>query len=146
MVMTLRNRVALFAVGLALSFTFACASAPAALDMAIGARSTVQSGAIADCSAKAKSALNSVLQNAFEAGEGTGQWLAYGAPDSAGNSSAAATIHCFPVNAGYIATFSCAVQVPPNPDTATALCTKLIAAFGSGTTASTGAHASGGRP
>ena len=116
------------------AFAFALGSssapAPAALDMYIGARTVVPNEPIDDCNTKAKSALNAVLQNAFEAGEGTDQWLAYGPPDYAGHPNASAAIHCFPVDTGYVVTFTCAVDVPPNPDSASALCAKLTAAFG----------------
>jgi hypothetical protein len=125
-----RYRVALFSVALTLNCVLAGTSASAAFDMVVGSRSVVQNKPVSDCSTKAKSALNSVLQNAFEAGAGTGQWLAYGPQDSSGHSSASAAIHCFPVGNGYVVTFTCAAEVPPNPDTASGLCTKLTTAFG----------------
>jgi hypothetical protein len=128
-------RCALFAAALALAFGMSGTPAPAALDMYVGARTVVQNEPIGDCSTKAKDALNAVLQNAFEAGEGTGQWLAYGPPDYSGHANATAAIHCYPVDNGYVATFTCAVDVPPNPDTASALCAKLAAAFAAGKTA-----------
>jgi hypothetical protein len=132
---TSTNRCALFAAAFALAFGASGTPAPAALDMYVGARTVVQNEPIADCSTKAKNALNAVLQNAFEAGEGTGQWLAYGPPDYAGHPNATAVIHCFPVDTGYVVTFTCAVDVPPNPDTASALCAKLASAFGGKTAA-----------
>src|SRR5260370_32212558 len=97
---TFRYRVALFAAALVLNFMLLGAAAPAALDMFVGARSVVQNEPLSDCSTKAKTALNSVLQNAFEAGDGTGQWLAYGRLDSSGHSSAAAAVHSYPVDTG----------------------------------------------
>jgi hypothetical protein len=124
-----RRRLTTFAVALTLNVAFLSAAAPAEIEMVIGARTTVANAPISDCSAKAKTALNTVLQNAFEAGDGTGQWLAYGPLDSSGHSSATAAIHCYPVDTGYYVTFTCAVEVPPNPDTASSLCTKLAAAF-----------------
>jgi hypothetical protein len=132
---TSRYRVGLVAAAFALNLVLAVTPASAELNMVLGARAVVQNAPVSDCSAKAKTALNAVLQNAFEAGDGTGQWLAYGPLDSSGHSSATAAIHCYPVDTGYVATFTCAVQVPPNPDTATGLCTKLITAFGAGKTA-----------
>ena len=93
----------------------------------IGDSMTVTSAPIADCNAKAKTALNSVLQSAGD--NGSGVWLAYGPADSSGHASASAAIHCFPLDNGYNVSFTCAVEVPPNPDTADALCKKLIAAF-----------------
>jgi hypothetical protein len=132
---TSNARVARFIVAFAFAFGASGTAAPAALDMYLGARTVVQNEPIGDCSTKAKNALNAVLQNAFEAGEGTGQWLAYGPPDYSGHANATAAIHCFPVDTGYVATFTCAVDVPPNPDTASALCAKLVAAFDAGKTA-----------
>jgi hypothetical protein len=128
-------RVALLTAAFAFAFGTSGAPVPAALDMYVGTRTVVPNEPIGDCSTKAKNALNTVLQNAFEAGEGTGQWLAYGPPDYAGHPNATAVIHCFPVDNGYVVTFTCAVDVPPNPDTASALCAKLTAAFGAGKTA-----------
>jgi hypothetical protein len=133
---TSRYRLASFAVALTLNVALLTAAAPAEIEMVIGTRTTVANEPVSDCSAKAKTALNAVLQNAFEAGDGTGQWLAYGPLDSSGHSSATAAIHCYPVDNGYYVTLTCAVEVPPNPDTATSLCTKLAAAFPAQKTAS----------
>lgn len=127
---TFRYRFALCAVSLASSVVLTCASASANLDMVAGAHSVVANKPLTDCTTNAKNALNSVLQNAFEAGDGTGQWLGYGKPDSSGKSTAAAAIHCFKVDTGYSVTITCAAEVPPNPDTASSLCDKLAAAFG----------------
>jgi hypothetical protein len=124
-----RYRLASFAVAFILNAALLTAAAPAEIEMTIGARMTVANAPVSDCSAKAKTALNTVLQNAFEAGDGTGQWLAYGPLDSSNHSSATAAIHCYPVDTGYYVTITCAVEVPPNPDTATSLCAKLAAAF-----------------
>lgn len=135
MARTLDCRVALFIAAFAFAVGTSGAPAPAAFDMYVGARTVVQNEPIDDCSTKAKNALDAVLQDAFEAGEGTGQWLAYGPKDNVGNSNAYAAIHCFPVGNGYVVTFTCAVDVPPNPDTASALCAKLTAAFGGKTAA-----------
>lgn len=126
------SRVALFAGALAANVVLATAAAPAALDMFVGARNVVQNAPVSDCSAKAKTALNGVLHSAFEAGDGTNQWLGYGPADSSGHSSAAAAIHCYPVDHGYVVTFTCSVEVPPNADMASALCAKLTGAFGDG--------------
>ena len=123
--------VAGFVVIIAIAFSISGERAGAAVDMSIGTRSVVQNGPASQCSTRAKNALNSVLQNAAEAGAGTGQWFAYGPRDSSGNSSVAATIHCFPVGKGYVASFTCAVEVPPSAESASALCTKLTGSFGS---------------
>lgn len=141
---TSRYRLALFAVALAANVMLVTTAAPAALDMVVGARTTVPNEPVSDCSTKAKAALNAVLKNAFEAGDGTNQWLAYGPLDSSGHASATAAVHCYPVDTGYVATFTCAAQVPPNPDTATSLCTKLAAAFGAKASAMTSAARTSG--
>lgn len=127
---TSRYRFAICAAALASSIALTCASASADLTMVVGAHSVVANKPLTDCTTSAKSALNSVLQNAFEAGDGSGQWLGYGKPDSSGKSTAAAAIHCFKVDTGYSVTITCAAEVPPNPDTANSLCDKLAAAFG----------------
>lgn len=123
---------ALCAGAFAASVALSSAAAPAALDMYVGARNVVQNANVSDCSAKAKTALNGVLHSAFEAGDGTNQWLGYGPADSAGHSSAAAAIHCYPIDHGYVVTFTCSVEVPPNPEMASQLCAKLNDAFGGG--------------
>jgi hypothetical protein len=132
---TPRYRVATAGLIFAFAFALANAAAPAALDVFVGARNVVANEPISACSSQARNALNAVLQNAFEAGQGTGQWLAYGPADSSGHSSATAAIHCFPLDSGYVVTFTCAVDIPPNPDSASALCAKLATAFGAKTAA-----------
>jgi len=100
--------------------------------MNVGAAKVVQSQPVSACNNAAKSALNAVLQNAVELGGDTGEWLAFAAPDSANGSTAAAAINCYPLAGAYLATFTCAAQVPPSVDSATALCTKLGTAFDAG--------------
>ena len=125
----LRYRFVPYAIALSLGLALPASPARAALEMVIGTQATVAGAPVATCSANAKAALNGVLQNAFEAGDGTNQWLAYGPLDSAGHATATAAIHCYPVGDGYVVTFTCAAQVPPNPETATQICAKLTAAF-----------------
>lgn len=125
-----RGRIALWIGALLANAALVTAAAPAAVDMTVGTREVVQNHPLSDCSSRAKNALSSVLQNAAEAGVGTGQWLAYGPADASGASTSAAAIHCFPLDKGYVVTFTCAVQTPPNADTASALCTKITGAFG----------------
>ena len=126
--------VTLLAVGIALTIGLMPAPLPAALDMVIGARQVVKSEPISSCNTKARTALNAVLVDAAEVGAGdTGEWKAYGTPDASGHSSAAAAIHCYPLDDGYVVTFTCAVQVPPNTDSANTLCGKLSQAFGGST-------------
>ena len=131
-----RNRVAVLCVTLALVFGSATTKSSAALDVFVGARKVVKGASETLCNASAKSALTAVLQDVSEVGSGdTGEWKATSAPDSSGNSFAAAAIHCYPLDDGYLVMFTCAAQVPPSQDTASALCTKITTAFGSG-----GAH------
>jgi hypothetical protein len=132
---TSRTRVALVGSAIALAFGTLAAPASASLDMAIGARKVVKSEPISSCNQKAKTALNSLLENASEIGEGTGEWKAYAAPDHTGNPPAAAAVHCYPIDNGYVVTFTCAVQSPPYQDTAAGLCTKLATAFDAKATA-----------
>jgi hypothetical protein len=127
-----RRRVALLAGGLVVAFGWLSTRAPAALDVNVGAAKIVQSQPVSACNNAAKSALNAVLQNAVELGGDTGEWLAFAAPDSANGSTAAAAINCYPLAGSYLATFTCAAQVPPSVDSATALCTKLATAFDAG--------------
>jgi hypothetical protein len=130
---TFCNRFVALAAGFALAFGLTGGRAPAALDMFVGARQIVRNQPVSACNNTAKTALNAVLQGASEIGTGdTGEWKAYGPADASGNSFAAAAIHCYPLDSGYVVTFTCAVQVPPNADTGNALCSKLSAAFGSG--------------
>jgi hypothetical protein len=121
------RRFATAAAAIAICTALLTLPARAEILMVIGDSITVAGQPIADCNAKAKTALNSVLQNAGD--NGSGVWLAYGSPDSSGHYSATAAIHCFPVDNGYNVSFTCAVEVPPNPDTAIALCSKIQAAF-----------------
>jgi hypothetical protein len=124
------RRAALLAVVVAVMLGASTAPSRAAIDMAVGPRQVVKSGTVAECNTKAKSALNAVLQDAAEIGTGdTGEWLAYGPADASGHSSSGAAVHCYPLDNGYFVTFTCAVQVAPNTDTASALCSKLAAAF-----------------
>ena len=106
--------------------------APAALDVNVGAAKVVQNQPVSACNNAAKSALNAVLQNAVELGGDTGEWQAFAAPDSANGSTAAAAIDCYPLAGAYLVIFTCAAQVPPSVDSASALCTKLATAFDAG--------------
>ena len=128
--MMIRLRGALVIGAFALNIALASSPATAALDMVIAPQSTVQNKPFSDCSSRAKSALTSVMQNATEAGTGSGEWVGVTRMD--GSVSATAVIECHPVDNGYRAGFTCAVQVPPNPDVANALCTKLTTAFNGG--------------
>jgi hypothetical protein len=129
LVIELASRFALFAVALTLAFGWSAAAAPAAVEMSTGLRHIEASAPLSDCSVKAKNALNSNLQNAFETSPDSGMWLAYGAADASGHASAAAAIHCFPVGKGYVVTFTCSVELPPSLFSASDLCLKINATF-----------------
>ena len=118
---------ALAVAALVACVTLCVTPARAEILMVIGDSFTVAGAPIGDCNANAKTALNAVLQNAGD--NGSGVWLAYGPPDGTGHSSATAAVHCYPIDNGYNVSFTCAVEVPPNPDTAEGLCQKLAAAF-----------------
>ncbi len=129
------TRVALFGAAFALAFGVLATPAFAGLELAVGAKKVVKGEPLSSCNDKAKTALNAVLENALEVGGDTGEWRASAAPDSLGNSSAAAAVHCYPVDTGYVVTFTCAVQAPPYEDSADGLCTKLATAFDAKATA-----------
>ena len=131
-----RYRGALVICAFALNIALASSPASAALDMVIGPQASVTNKPFDDCSARAKNALTAVMQNAVEAGTGSGNWVGVQRID--GSVAATGVIECHPVDTGYVASFTCAVQVPPNPDTANALCTKLSSAFNAATTGYTG--------
>lgn len=115
-----------------------CAPASATLDTVIGQRSIVPDQPFSDCSAKANHALTTVMQSATEAGTGSGNW--FGVDNAGGTPSEIAIVECHPQGTGYAASFTCSAQVPPSAETAAALCSKVIAAFGgSGTAAAGGA-------
>jgi hypothetical protein len=126
---TSRYRATLFAVGLTAAIGFLPAKAPAALDMALGERQVVKDQPISACNAGARSALTALFAYAQELGSGTGEWIAYGKPDTANGSTTVASVHCYPLDPGFVVTFTCAAQVPPSTDSASAICTKLGAAF-----------------
>ena len=128
-------RLGIASAALAVCLAAIPAAAPAGLFVTIGPKHVVASEPIADCSSKAKAALTSILGSAYEAGDGTGEWLGYGNRDNSGKSSEAAAIHCYPMDTGYVVTITCAVEVPPNPVMAADLCSKLDTAFGAKTAA-----------
>lgn len=123
------RKFAVFALMLAFNVSLFTTAASAALDFSTGIRKVVQEGPISDCNAKAKAALEASLVNPGETQAGTGQWIAYGPPDAQGLSSAAAAIHCFPVDNGYVVTFTCAIEYPPSVFRASELCKRLSASF-----------------
>jgi hypothetical protein len=120
------SRLLVFVAALALATTTCAYADSNALEMSAGLRHIEASAPIEDCYAKAKSALSDNLQNPASA---NGIWLAYGPVDSAGRASAAAVIHCYPVGTGYVVTFTCSVQSPPNRFSADDLCQRVNASF-----------------
>lgn len=122
MALRFRHRRELFAVTLVLGVVLCSAAAPAAVEMSTGIRYVVAGGSPAECSAKAKTALNAYLQNATESAAGSGEWVAFGPLNGTGPRTTAATVRCYPVGKGYIVTFTCAVEVPGSPYAADALC------------------------
>ncbi|MBV8198498.1 MAG: hypothetical protein JO263_10210 [Candidatus Eremiobacteraeota bacterium] len=126
----IQARVGRVAVAFFLTAVLLPAGSRAALEMVVGARQVVKNEPVSACNTKAHTALNGVFLNAAEVGSGdTGEWKAFGAVDPDGHSFSAGAIHCYPLDDGYVVTFTCAAQSPPSPDTAAALCTKLEAAF-----------------
>jgi hypothetical protein len=135
-------RAAVFGLALTSSVALTSAIALASFDMVVGARSVVPNKPITDCAARAESALNGVMKNAIKAGADGTNWLGFG-PNGTNNPSAAAVIQCFQVDTGYVVTFTCSAEVPPNTVTATTLCNQLTAAFGAQSTSSLGLGANG---
>ena len=114
--------------GFALCMSATAMRAPAALDMAIGDHRVVENQPVTACDAAAKAALTSVVNDATEIGSSS-QWVGTAPASGPDGSVATAVIHCIAVGTGYLVTFTCATQVPPNPDSASALCAKLSSAF-----------------
>jgi hypothetical protein len=116
-----------FAVG---AGTLWCsAAAPAAVEMSVGIRYVSQSGSLADCSSKARAALNAYLPSPSESSPGSGEWVAQAQNPQAGAATSAATVRCYPLSTGYVVTFTCAVQLPENPYGADALCLDVAHKF-----------------
>jgi hypothetical protein len=126
----LLQRIGVLTAGIVLAMSATALRAPAALDMALGDRRVVDNQPVSACDASAKAALTQVVSNAAEASPGSGEWVGYEPATGPDGIVATAAIHCFPVGGGYVVTFTCATQVPPNPDSASSLCGKLSAAFG----------------
>ncbi|MBV8148564.1 MAG: hypothetical protein JO092_05710 [Candidatus Eremiobacteraeota bacterium] len=137
---TFPYRSGLFAVALALDVVLCAAPAPAAIDMAIGDQRVVTTQPISDCTTRAENALRTLLQAPSTGGGGT-EFMALAPVQAPATPPRAASIHCFPLDKGYLVTFECAVEIPPNPTPASDLCTKLVAAFDASQSADTGSNA-----
>jgi hypothetical protein len=105
------------------------AAALAAVEMSAGIRYVSPAGTAAECSAKAKAAIENYLPGATESSSGSGEWLAIGQNGATGAPSSAATVRCYPLAKGYVATFICSVQRPVNPYRADALCLDIAHKF-----------------
>lgn len=130
---TPRFRLAFFTVAFGALAVLCTTAAPAALDMAIGDKKTVSNQSDSDCNARAQSALTAVLARPDEINPG--EWRAIAQVQAPATPPQAASIHCFPTDNGYFATFECAVEIPPSSTSAADLCAKLGAAFDAKTSA-----------
>jgi len=125
----LLRRGALAALALASAFVWCSSNAPASVDISAGIRHVSPDGTLADCSAKAKQSLDAFLEGAAESTPGSGDWIANSRNGIAGTPTATAVVRCYPLPKGYFATFTCVVQLPDNPYTATALCLDVAHTF-----------------
>lgn len=122
----------LFAIFFALSVIVTGALSPAAVDLSTGIRYAIPTGTMDECGTKAKAALDAYLQNATESSPG--EWIATGPVGQVGrpDTTAAATVHCYPNGKGYVVTFSCTVETPNNPYDANSLCLDVAHNFNGG--------------
>jgi len=126
------SRGRLFAVFFAFALVVTGALSPAAVDLSTGLRYAIPTGTMDECASKAKTALDTYLQNANESSPGdwlaTGPLVQVGRPDT----TAAATVHCYPNGKGYVVSFTCSVETPNNPYDASALCLDIAHNFNGG--------------
>lgn len=121
------------ALGAALLIAVLCGGvAVASVDLSVGLRWVSDTGTLPDCSAKAKAALESFLPGATESSPGSGEWLAMGQNGALGVATSGATVRCYALAKGYVATFTCAVELPANPYNADALCKDIAHKFHGG--------------
>jgi hypothetical protein len=102
------------------------AAASASVDLATGIRHVVTTGSMDDCNGKASAALAAYLHNVTS--PTPGEWIGTG-PITANDTTAAGTIHCYAHAGGYVVTFTCTVESPNNPFTASDLCNNLLNNF-----------------
>ncbi|HEV3091575.1 MAG TPA: hypothetical protein VGX91_09085 [Candidatus Cybelea sp.] len=105
------------------------AVALAAVDMSAGIRYVSPTGTADECSTKAKAALEAYLPGATETSPGSGEWIATAQNPVVGVPTAAATVRCYGLSKGYVATFICSVQLPTNPYAAGPLCLDIAHKF-----------------
>ena len=122
------RRIGVATAGVALAMSMTALRSPAALDLALGDRKVVSNQPVTACDASARAALGQVVHSAVEIGA-TDQWVGVAPATGPDGTVAVAVVHCVAVGNGYLATFTCTSQVPPYPDSASALCSKLSAAF-----------------
>jgi hypothetical protein len=117
--------------GAALAALMAVIAVPAnaGVDMSTGIRYVYDGGTLADCSSKAKAALNAYLQNATEKTPGSGEWQAYAKANASGQATAGAIVQCAVAGKGFVVTFTCAVQSPGNSYNADDLCHNIAHNF-----------------
>lgn len=104
-------------------------AAPATVRMSIGIRYVMPSGTGADCSAKAKPALEAFLENATESPPGSGDWKAEGPIGAMGHTTTSAVVRCTALPKGYAVTFTCVVQSPEAPYSVDDLCLDVAHKF-----------------
>jgi hypothetical protein len=118
-----------FAAMLFAALMITSAAAPASVDLATGIRHVVATGTMDECNYKARAALSAFLQNVTSPTQN--EWIGNG-PIAQGmqtDTTSAGTVHCYAHGSGYVVSFTCSVEAPNNPYTATALCNNLLSSF-----------------
>jgi hypothetical protein len=93
-------------------------AANAKLEMTSGIRYVEPTEPLATCNTKAQDALNTYLSNVGETTPSSGVWTGNG-PKGTSDDTSSAVVRCVPYQNGYAVMFTCAIQTPPNPYTAT---------------------------
>lgn len=117
-------RSKLFAVAAIFAVLLCSTPTRAAVDFATGLRYVMTTGTLADCSAKAKTALSAYLQTPTENPPDSGDWVAFGPMTATGPQAytSYAAVRCAALDQGYVVTFTCSAESPNSPYTAGALC------------------------
>lgn len=138
--MSLRLRQGSIATIALLAGMLWCSSAaPASVDFSVGIRYVSPAGSLSDCGDKAKAALGAFLPSVTESSPGSGDWIGNSSNGMSGTPTATAVVRCFALSKGYVATFTCAAQLPDNPYTANALCLNVAHKFYGGAVTALGA-------
>lgn len=129
--MQVTRRRAIFALALFAAMIAGGAIAPAEVDLSTGIRYVIPTGTLDECGSKATTALGKYLNAPHEPVAGSHEYQATGPIGGFGESlnAASATVHCFPLDKGYVVTFTCAVETPNNPYGADALCLDIAHNF-----------------